>query len=114
MHQRRWSFLFLVGASVPALVGSWAPPAMGQLHLGFQELVQDNGVDIAVPGYSVPSLVDWNSDGLPDLIVGEGSGTYVAMVRVYLNAGSLSEPAFSGFFHAEETAGGVLTVPGGG
>ena len=38
-----------------------------------------------MPGYSVPSLVDWNEDGRPDLTVGEGSGaTGPARVRVKL------------------------------
>ena len=103
-----------VGASVQALIGFGVPPAAGQFRLGFQELIEADGLDIDVPGYSVPSFVDWNNDALPDLIVGEGSGSYTPRVRVYLNIGSLSQPEFSGFFYAEKTAGGTLTVPGGG
>jgi len=50
--------------------------------------VQAGGADVDVPGYSVPSAYDWNNDGLQDLIVGEGSGSYTPKVRVYLNAGA--------------------------
>jgi len=58
------------------------------LNLGPEELVQTNGVDIQVPGYSVPSFVDWNNDNLKDLVVGEGGGFGDAKVRVYINVGT--------------------------
>lgn len=88
-------------------------PVSGQLHLGPEELVQAGGSDINVPGYSVPSFVHWDDDGLKDLVIGEGSGTYTAKVRVHLNTGTASDPQFSTYFYAQSD-GSDLTVPGGG
>ncbi len=78
-----------------------------------EQLVQADGDAIAVPGYSVPSLADWNSDGMEDLIVGQGSGTYPAKVRVYLNSGKSGNPAFSSFFYVQ-SGGADLVCTGSG
>lgn len=83
------------------------------LNLGPQELVQANGVDIQVPGYSVPSFADWNNDNLNDLVIGEGGGYGDAKVRVYLNVGTELHPQFADFFYAQ-TYGWDLTVPASG
>ena len=87
--------------------------AWGQLNLGPEELVQAGGINVDVPGYSVPSFVHWNDDGLKDLVVGQGSGTSSGKVRVYLNTGTASDPQFSTYFFAQ-SGGSDLTVPGGG
>jgi hypothetical protein len=100
-------------ASISTILAAVACPALAQLQLGPEELVQADGTALTVPGYSVPSYVDWNSDGLNDLVVGEGSGTYTANVHVYLNEGTASHPLFSGYFHVQ-AEGSDLTVPGGG
>ena len=83
------------------------------LNLGPEEIIQANGVDIEVPGYSVPSFVDWNNDNLQDLVIGEGSGFGDAKVRVYLNVGTESEPAFTDYFYAQ-SEGSDLTCPASG
>jgi hypothetical protein len=83
------------------------------LNLGSEQLVQASGVEIRVPGYSVPSFVDWNNDGLNDLVVGEGSGTRPGHVRVYLNIGTQANPQFSDFFHVQ-SEGSDMTFTGGG
>lgn len=84
------------------------------LNLEPEELVQADGVDIAVPGYSVPSYVDWNNDGMKDLVIGQGSGSNPpGKVRVYLNAGTASNPQFSNYFYAQSN-GADLTVPASG
>lgn len=80
------------------------------LDFGPEEFVQAGGIDIVVPGYSVPSFEDWNNDGVKDLIVGEGGGTSPGRVRVYLNVGTESEPRFADFFYAQAD-GRDLTVP---
>jgi hypothetical protein len=90
-----------------------ALPAAAYLNLGPAEFVQADGADIAVPGYSVPSFADWNNDGLNDLIVGEGSGTYEAKIRVYLNVGTAQDPQFSAYAYAQ-SEGADLILPGGG
>lgn len=59
--------------------------------LGPEEIVNVNGFNIDVGTYSVPSLADWNNDGLLDLIVGTGYG----YIRIYLNSGTYLEPQFS-------------------
>ena len=81
--------------------------------LGPEELVQYGGVDIVVSGYSVPSLHDWNNDGLPDVVVGEGGGLEPGMVRIYPNTGTPGRPEFDSFFFAQ-SEGSDLTVPAEG
>lgn len=76
-----------------------------------ERLVTAGGVEIDVPGYSVPSLVDWNSDGLPDLMVGEGTTT--GKVRVYVNDGDADAPHFSSYSYVQ-SLGSDLVVLGGG
>jgi len=100
--------LFLPAAANEAFAGGL------RLRLGPEELVQATGGDIAVLGYSVPSFVDWDNDGDNDLVIGEGSSSYPnAKVRVYLNAGTASNPQFSGFTYAQSN-GSDLTCPGSG
>ena len=92
-----------------------AAPASGEgLILGPEQAVQAGGADISVPGYSVPSFVRWDGDGLSDLIVGEGSGlTGFGKVRVYINRGTPGNPLFTDYFYAQ-AAGSDLQSPGGG
>jgi hypothetical protein len=89
------------------------PAAAGDPAFGAEGHVGADGSDIDVPGYSVPSLVDWNADGVKDLVVGEGSGVDTPKVRVYLNVGTAVQPAFSAFLYAQ-SEGSDLTVLGGG
>ena len=89
-------------------------PAAAAFALAGEQIVAANGTDIAVPGYSVPSFVAWNGDGLPDLVVGEGGGASPdGKVRIYPNGGSSGSPAFDGHLHAQ-SSGVDLVVPGGG
>ena len=91
-----------------------ATMATAALNLGPEQIVQAAGADLMVPGYSVPSLVDWNEDELPDLLVGEGSGTIgPAKVRVYLNQGTAAAPLFNDFVYAQ-SGGRDLNIPGSG
>ena len=103
--------LFTISLAQIFLVISVAP-VVGQLNLGSEELVKDDEGDIVVPGYSVPSFVHWDDDGLKDLVVGEGP-TYLnfGKVRVYLNEGTSSYPQFSNYFYAQSNDSD-LTVPG--
>ncbi len=91
---------------------------LGALHaadidLGPEQFVQAAGEDVQVPGYSVPSLVDWNNDLLGDLVVGQGGGSGEAKVRVYLNVGTEAEPQFEDFFYAQAD-GSDLVCPASG
>jgi hypothetical protein len=81
------------------------------INFGPQQFVQAGGVDIQVPGYSVPSLADWNNDGRRDLIVGEGGGTALGKVRVYLNVGTDAQPVFRDYFYAQSIGGDLTCTP---
>jgi len=88
--------------------------ARSELVLGPVEFVQAGGVDVQVPGYSVPSFVHWNGDDLLDLVVGEGGLTaFPGKVRIYLNIGTIEEPSFGDFSYAQ-SEGADLEVTGGG
>jgi len=88
------------------------------LRLGPEQLVGAGGTEISVPGYSIPSFVDWNGDGLKDLVTGQGSGTYrAAKVRIYLNSGTPDQPVFTDYFYAQTKVNDTyqdLTCPGSG
>ena len=100
--------------SVFFLLSIAASASAAGLILGPEQIVQAGGADISVPGYSVPSFVHWDGDGLKDLVVGEGSGlTGFGLVRVYLNSGTPGSPVFTGYFYAQSN-GSDLQSPGGG
>jgi len=107
------SHLSIPCSLVLSIVAVTAEVGADPLNLGAEQRVQANGTDITVPGYSVPSYVDWNNDGLKDLIVGQGSGSQTAKVRIYLNGGTASAPQFSDYVYAQSN-GADLTVPGNG
>jgi hypothetical protein len=99
---------------IPVLLISAAPASGEGLVLGPEQAVQAGGADISVPGYSVPSFVHWDDDGLKDLVVGEGSGiTGFGRVRIYLNTGTPGDPRFTSYFYAQSD-GLDLQSPGGG
>jgi hypothetical protein len=84
-----------------------------ELRFGPEEFVQAGGSDLAVAGYSVPSFVHWDGDGLPDLIVGEGSGLEAGKVRVYLNGGTPTAPQFDSFTYAQSLGADLIRTGGG-
>jgi len=55
--------------------------------------IKANSVDLDVGNNSSPDVVDWNNDGIKDLVI--GCENYE--VRVYLNIGSNSEPEFGSY-----------------
>ncbi|MFX0094852.1 MAG: FG-GAP repeat domain-containing protein [Candidatus Hodarchaeota archaeon] len=54
-------------------------------------LTYSNGTKLEVAGYSTPSVADWNSDGLVDLIVGSQLGK----IYLFQNEGNSSHPLFN-------------------
>lgn len=108
---RRPGLITLITISV--IVLSYLP-ARSALILDQEQFVQAGGVDIEVSGYSVPSLAEWNGDGLPDLIVGEGGlGLYPGKVRVYINQGRPGAPEFSDFSYAQAEGADLERTSGG-
>lgn len=103
--------LMMLGVSALTMIPGRGFGEDSLLNLGPEELVQADGIDIQVPGYSVPSFVDWNNDNLKDLLVGEGGGDHAGKVRVYLNAGTESEPQFSDYFYVQ-SRGADVNWPG--
>lgn len=83
------------------------------LHLDGEEAVEDSGIVIEAPGYSVPIYTLFDGDDLPDLLVGEGGAYNLGKVRIYPNLGSLEEPHFSGFSYVQSN-GSDLGIPGSG
>ena len=83
------------------------------LNLGPEEIVQANGADIKVSGYSVPSFVDWNNDGLNDLVVGQGGAGYQGTIRIYLNVGTDSNPQFGNYSYAMSGSEYLTCTPAG-
>ena len=96
-----------------AVLVAGCPAFAASLDLGPEQIVQAGGVDIVVPGYSIPSCVDWDNDGRADLVVGEGCCSTDGKVRVYLNVGTAAAPSFSGFSYAQ-FSGSDLAVPPNG
>ena len=97
MNRFALAVLFLGGTVLAAA----ASADEGGINLGPEEIVKAGGLEIVVPGYSVPSFEDWNNDQRADLIVGEGGGTVPGKVRVYLNVGTASDPCFADSFYVQ-------------
>ena len=107
-------FMILVAGGLATLITvlspSTAPAAL--LNLGPEQIVLAGGEDLIVPGYSVPCFMDFDSDGLKDLLVGEGGSGFDGKIRVYLNRGIATTPQFSDFGYVQSN-GLHLDLPGG-
>jgi len=104
---------FFAHALIVSVVGIGAIPAQAQIDYGPEIMVRAGSVDIAVPGYSVPSVIDFDNDGRQDLIVGEGSGSYPGKVRLYLNNGTPSDPQFSSFTYLQSNGSDLVCIGSG-
>lgn len=109
MCEMKRIMLVVLVASMLAMTPSRGFADGSLLNLGPEELVQADGVDINVGTYSVPSFVDWNNDYLKDLIIGCGNGK----VRVYLNAGTESDPQFSSYSYVQSNGSDLYCLPSG-
>ncbi len=87
------------GTWITVLSPATVPAAL--LNLGPEQIVLAGGSDLTVPGYSVPCYTDFDSDGLKDLLVGEGGSGFNGKIRVYLNSGSATAPQFSSFSYVQ-------------
>lgn len=72
--------------------------------------LQSDGSTISVTtGHSTPEIVDWNNDGLNDLVVGQYSS---GKIRLYLNTGTYDAPAFSGFSYIQSSGSDIALSAG--
>ena len=60
-------------------------------------------------GHAAPLMLDWDGDGLVDLLVGQFGG---GRLRVYPNRGKRGAPQFESFSWFE-TVDGIGTIPSG-
>ncbi|MDP2361667.1 MAG: VCBS repeat-containing protein [bacterium] len=89
-------------------------PALAAARFGPVETVLADGVPLAVNGYAIPDLADWNGDGRPDLLVGEGGGAAPqSKIRLYLNQGGPGAPLFSNWTYLQ-AAGADIVQPSSG
>ncbi|MFH1963194.1 MAG: VCBS repeat-containing protein [bacterium] len=59
--------------------------------------------DLKVSNYATPYIIDWNSDNLPDLLVGDGEGN----VRLFTGNGSANSPHFDDGSPLEDSNGAI-------
>lgn len=84
----------------------WAAPVE---FLGMGPVLDASGKPIDVGTYAAPLLVDWDGDGLEDLIVGQFEG---GQIRFYPNSGAPGDPSFEEFQYLRD-GGSLLSVPYG-
>ncbi|WP_165235209.1 Ig-like domain-containing protein, partial [Aquisphaera insulae] len=94
------------------LRGGSASVAATSPSFSFAGLVQAAGATLQVDANAVPAVVDWNDDGLPDLLVGEMTAG-VGKVRLYLGQGRRTATTYDSFTYVQ-AAGADLTVPAAG
>ncbi|MCP4728291.1 MAG: VCBS repeat-containing protein [bacterium] len=96
--------------AVLLLTVSSPPDASAQrsFEKGVRIMSDGKPIDVDI-GHSVPTVADWNNDGKKDLIVGQfGKGK----IRLYLNNGTDSKPAFTGFEYLK-AGGKMISLPSG-
>lgn len=72
-------------------------------------ITDSQGKPIDVGTYAAPLMVDWDGDGLEDLLAGQFED---GRIRFYPNTGTAGEPVFSDFQYLRD-GGGILSVPYG-
>jgi hypothetical protein len=106
---KSWLFAFICTA---AFVGTLHA---SDLTFGTVDTIKCSGVNIDVGTGSDPFVVDWNGDGLKDLIVGQfydQSGNNYGKIRVYLNQGTDSDPIFNSWFYMQADGSDIASDAG--
>lgn len=68
--------------------------------------IKDGSGDLKVPYHSAPNVVDWNSDGAKDLLVGQEPG----YIYLYLNQGTDLNPVFQGWTKVKSNGTPIVTT----
>jgi hypothetical protein len=71
--------------------------------------VYSSGAMIDVGYYGAPCVVDWDGDGLKDLVLGEFTN---GSIRFYHNSDSNDSPVFTGYTYIQ-SGGADITLPYG-
>ena len=89
---------------LPSLLIAQAPP------FGPVDYVKANGSPITVDvGHANPCVVDWDGDGLKDLLVGQfGSGK----IRFYKNSSTNEAPVFTDFSYLQSDGSDISLSSG--
>jgi len=96
-----------IGVAVPALAAG-PSPVPGGLAPPIRIEAEGGPIDVTT-GHAAPFVVDWNRDGLFDLLVGQFGG---GKLRIYLNTGTKDRPRF-GKHEIFQAGGAEGTVPAG-
>ncbi|MHC4945607.1 MAG: hypothetical protein ACYTG7_21560 [Planctomycetota bacterium] len=81
----------LMGAGLLVVLAGAAYADMPGIAPGFK--IKNGSVDLKLSGDTNATAVDWNNDGLKDLLVGEYTGGYITL---FLNQGTNINPVFDG------------------
>ncbi len=75
----------------------------------FRVSAGERWIDVDI-GHAAPLFIDWDGDGLRDLLVGQfGEGK----LRIYRNVGTASRPKFNEDFALFQTRKGLGSIPSG-
>lgn len=96
--------LFPLFASAGLMMG-WAPDWLPEYQLTADGTVIGEGRFY----YAAPCVVDWDGDGVKDLILGQFMN---GSIRFYRNHGTASEPEFTTFDDLQAD-GEIITLPYG-
>lgn len=85
--------------NIPAESDGIAPTRFNNL-----KAIQANGIDISSAGWRVPRAIDWNKDGLTDILVSHGENIFL-----YVNTGSKTSPAFASGITLKNSDLGIIS-----
>ena len=94
----------MIAAGLLVLLAGDVQANMPGIAPGFK--VKNYSSDLKLSSHTNATSVDWNNDGLKDLLVGEFTGGYITL---YLNQGTDIDPVFSGGVKVE-SAGSPISV----
>lgn len=89
------------------LLAALAYGALPQFAAPFK--IQANGSDLTVSLISDPFMVDWDGDGLNDLIVGQFTE---GKIRFYPNSGTNESPVFTAYTYLQADGVDITTTYG--